>query len=316
MSKWIFKSALQRAISWFPQSHKFNAMFQQYVTRGLHVSPASFEGKLDDCRTHFEHYRMFSGSPKNSFTVLELGTGWWPIIPLGLYLCGAKEIWTYDIAPLLRQDTLTRILELYVKYQQDGRLAQVLPHTRPDRVALLRELQSQSLVDSPDSILRSLNIHPIVRDASQTNLPTGSIDLVYSNFCLEHVSRALQQELHREFKRVASKDSVLSHYVGIGDQYANFDSSISTFNYMKFTARQWRFLDNPIIPQTRLRPRDYRAVIEEAGYEVVKVRSINGSKEDLGKIVLAPEFRHYSEEDLLAKYTWLVAKPGRLGAEI
>ena len=37
--------------------------------------------------------------------------------------------------------------------------------------------------------------------------------------------------------------------------------------------------------------------------------NICGSKEGLAKINLAPEFRHYSEEDLLTTFTWLAARP-------
>ena len=309
MSKWIVKSAIQRVISWLPQSHKVNALFQQYVTKGLHVRPASFEGKLADCRTHLEHFRNFGSHSRGSFRVLELGTGWWPIIPVGLYLCGADEITTYDIAPLLRQDTFSRILKLYVEYHQDGRLARLLPDARPERLAMLPELYAKALVESPEAVLKSLRIFPIVGDARHTDLPAGSIDLVYSNFCLEHIGRQVQADLHREFRRVSSKESVLSHYIGIGDQYANFDPSISMFNFMKFSNRQWRFLDNAVIPQTRLRPSDYRSIFEGAGFKVIKQQNVNGSKDDLAKIVLAPEFRHYSEEDLLVIYSWLVSKP-------
>ena len=309
MSKWVFKTALQRAISWLPQSHKFNALFQQYVTKGLHVKPASFETKVDNCRMHFEHYRKFSANPSQSIKVVELGTGWWPIIPVGLYLCGVEEIWTYDIAPLLRRDTFARILQFFVAYEQDGRLQKMLPAARPERLAQLAGLLARAEREDPKALLESLNIHPMVRDARHTELPAGSIDLVYSNFCLEHIPASVQAELYAEFKRVSGHDSVMSHYIGIGDQYANFDDSISMFNYMKYTSKQWRFLNNPIIPQTRLRAGDYRNVIESSGFTVFLQRNINGAKEDLQKIKLAPEFQHYSEQDLLANFAWLVAGP-------
>ncbi len=309
MSKWIFKAALQRAISWLPQNHKWNALFQRYVTKGLYVSPSSFENKLDNCRTHFENYRKYSPQPRDAFKVLELGTGWWPIPPIGLYLCGAEEIWTYDIVPLLRQDTFNRVLQLFLEYHQDGRLGRMLPGIRPDRASQLPQLVSRSLVEAPAAVLASLKINVLIRDARQTGLPAGSIDLVYSNACFEHIPLSVQEGLYAEFKRVAAQNSVMSHFIGIGDQYSNFDRSISMFNYLKFTAKQWRFFDNSIIPQTRLRACDYRRAIEQAGYEVVMQRNIDGPKEELAKITLAPEFRHYSQEDLLACYTWLVARP-------
>ena len=309
MSKWIIKTAVQRAISWLPQSYKWNMLFQRYVAKTLHIQPAVFEGKLEDCRMHLDHYRKFSPQPKASFRVVELGTGWWPVLPIGLYLCGAEEIWTYDISPLLQQDTFARVLELYLDFHRDGRLARLLPGIRPDRIALFPELVTRSAVESPAAILASLKIHAVVRDARQTDLPAKSIDLVYSNCCFEYFPLSLQAGFHAEFKRIAAKDSVISHFVGIGDQFSNFDRTVSMFNYLKFTTRQWRFLSNPLIPQTRLRASDYRRAIEQAGFNVLVQHNINGAKEDLAKIKLAPEFRHYSEEDLLACFTWLVARP-------
>ena len=309
MSKWILKTAVQRVISCLPQSHKVNALFQRYVTKGLHVKTATFEAKVADCKTHLENYYNHSVVPKKTFKVLELGTGWWPILPIGLYLCGGEEIWTYDISRWLQPDTFHRVLSLYCDYHQDNRLGQMLPRLRVDRADRLPELLAMTKKESPEAILELLKIHALIRDARHTDLPSNSIDLVYSNLCLEHVAFSMQVELHQEFSRVAGKDSVSSHYVGIGDQYANFDRSISMFNYMKFTAKQWRFLDNPIIPQTRLRACDCRRAIEAGGFEVVMQKNITGSKEDLAKITLAPEFRHYSEEDLLTNFTWLAARP-------
>jgi hypothetical protein len=309
MSKWIIKTAVQRVISWMPQSYRWNLWFQRNVTRGLHVSVASFEDKLNNCRTHLENYRKHSPAPKDSFTALELGTGWWPIPPVGLFLCGAKEIWSYDIVPLLQRDTFERVLELYVEYSRSGKLVQFLPAVRPDRVAMLPGFLARSKTEPPAAVLEAMNIHAQVRDATQTGLPAGTIDLIYSNACFEHIPLPLQAALHAEFKRVAAPGAVASHFVGIGDQQSNFDRSITIFNYLKYPSWQWRFLNNPIIPQTRLRASEYRSALEKAGYEVLSQRNIHGPKEDFAKIKIAPEFRRFSEEDLLTCYTWLVSRP-------
>jgi hypothetical protein len=55
---------------------------------------------------------------------LEIGTGPWPIVPIGLYLLGASEIWTSDIVPLLQRDTLRRTIELFCEFRNEGFLGE------------------------------------------------------------------------------------------------------------------------------------------------------------------------------------------------
>jgi hypothetical protein len=41
---------------------------------------------------------------------------------------------------------------------------------------------------------------------------------------------------------------------------------------------------------------------------LVREESTSGKKEDLERVTLAPEFRHYSREDLLVLHSFLTAK--------
>jgi hypothetical protein len=97
--------------------------------------------------------------------------------------------------------------------------------------------------------------------------------------------------------------------VRLADQYASFDRSITPFNCIRYTARQWRFLNNPIVPQSRLRPADYRRIFDQTGWAIVAERNTSGSMDELKKIKLAPEFAEYSKEELLVMFSWLVARP-------
>src|SRR4051812_37755278 len=101
MPHWLIKSGIHRVISWLPASHVWNEVFQKYVTRSMGLGRPWFEVSLEDCRAHFQHLRDTRAGGVEGFKVLELGTGWYPVIPLGLYLYGASDIWTFDIAPLL-----------------------------------------------------------------------------------------------------------------------------------------------------------------------------------------------------------------------
>ena len=310
MKKWMLKSWLQRVLSWLPWSYWWNEQLQKHVTSGLDLRRETFEGKVDCCRQHLEHYRQFSPRPAVDFRVLEVGTGWFPIIPVGLFLCGAARVHTYDIVPLLRPAPVRRTLQLFSEAFDAGRLAAALPGLQPERMILLRETQARADQEPPTTLLQRLQIEVQVGDARQSNLPDGSVDLIFSNFVLEHLPRELLLDLLGKFRRLLSPNGVMSHYVGLADQYAGFDSSITPFNFLRYSARSWRWLNNPIINLNRLRITDYRAALQETGHRLVKESSQRGSPEALRQVPLAPEFRRYPEEDLLVLYSWLVTRPG------
>src|SRR5689334_9658857 len=116
MPHWLIKSALQRAISLLPASHFWNELFQRYVTRSLDLTTERFEMRLDCCRIHLQNFIELRPSRAQNHTVYELGTGWYPVVPVGLYLCGAKEIWTSDIASFLSPQRLKVMFGRFLEY--------------------------------------------------------------------------------------------------------------------------------------------------------------------------------------------------------
>lgn len=310
MKRWILKTTAQRVISWLPWSYRWNELLQKYVTKGLQLRPADFEGKLDCCRTHWEHYQSFSSKAKAAPIAIELGTGWFPIVPVALYLCGAESVTTYDLAPLLRPAALRQTLAFFSEYDRHGRLPARLPGFRPERMDRLRQVLADADSATPAALLAQLNIHTRIGDARSTGLPAGSVDLVFSTVVFEHVPRDVLAGLFTEFRRVSSPHAVMSHYIGLKDQYANFDPSLSPFNFLKYSERQWRWLNNRMIPLTRLRIPEYRRLHVEAGYRIVREVNTSGTMEDLQRIRLAPEFEKYSQSDLLVLFSWLASTPG------
>lgn len=296
-------------ISWLPCSDRWNELLQRFVTRGLNLPQSEFSAKLNACRTHIDNYTSFCEGTIEDRRVFELGTGWFPIIPVGLYLCGAAEIRSYDVVRLLRNYTFKRMLDRFCEFDQSGALKQILPWLQPERMGRLRELRQMAQSSAPVSLLESIGIQAVIGDARNTGIPSKSIDLVFSNVVLEHLSPEVISELFIEFKRIATEKAVHSHHIGIADQYSHFDRSITPFNFLKYTKSQWRWLDNPIIPLNRLLVSDYRFFLEQAGYRILKEINIPGSVKDLHSIQLAPEFQKYSEADLLVLYSYLVARP-------
>jgi len=306
MPHWLIKSAVQRVISGLPASHKFNEFFQNRITRSLELTDSRFEARLEHCRRHFDHLREFRPELQDGFSVVEIGTGWFPVVPVGLFLCGAGPIWTFDISPLLGSERVGNMLRKFNTYAQDGRLRRILPGTQPSRVKVLQELV-EHLPASPVETLARLNITAQTREAQRTGLPPSSIDLFTSTGVLEYIPGDVLREILVECQRVGRDGAVQSHYLNLVDQFSYFDSSITAFNFLKYSARAWKYLNSPLTWQNRFRISDFRRLFRESGYRVVKETCTRGNRDDLKKVRLAPEFQHYREEDLLVLFAWIAA---------
>jgi hypothetical protein len=309
MSSWILKTALQHIIGRLPKNYYWNGLFQKYVTKGYYPSSKVFEGKLNYCQQHLDYYLKFSSAPKSEFSALELGTGSWPIVPIGLYLSGASEIWTYDLVPVLQKDTLKYTLDLFLEFEENGMLKKILKSIRPERLANLRQLLDRVDTDLPSEIFEKLNIHLLIADARNTKIPDRSIDIVFSTQVLEHINAEVLTSLFSEFKSIAANDAVMIHYIGLIDQFSSFDKSITPYNFYKYSDAQWHFFNNPIISQSRLRLPDFRNLLKQTGWNLVEENNLPGSLEEIKKVKLDSKFQKYAVEDLLPLFTWLVAKP-------
>jgi hypothetical protein len=309
MPHWLIKSTIHRVISWLPNSGAWNELFQKYVTRSIVLTPEQFTGKLGEARRYLEHQRQFTASTKTEFTVLEVGTGWHPTIPLALYLCGAGDIWTFDIDSHLSRSRLTQLLDLFMAADTQGRLVRLLPRLIKSRMEHLRAWRSFAAREGPEAWLKRLQIHAAVCDARNTGLKPGSVDFIFSSGVLEYIPPAILRDLMREFRRVASSRAVMVHRLNLVDQFAYFDKSLSPFHHLKYTEEQHRRWSSPLIWQNRLRVSDYRRLLAETGFTLKAEDSTSGAKVDLDRVEVSLEFLRYTTEDVLVLHSMMAAVP-------
>jgi hypothetical protein len=307
MAHWLIKAAVHRGISALPNRHFWNGLLQKWITRSTELTAGAFKDKVCECARHLRVFR--SARPGGDFTVLELGTGWLPIIPLGLWLSGAREIWSFDIEHLLKTERVLSVLGLYRDYARRGVLADLLPEARADRMQKLEAVLTTAKTDEqPGTVLEKLGIHYLVRDAQQIPLPDDAIDFFVSSGVLEYVPKRRLPQVLKEFRRVAAPGAMMSHRLNLVDQYSYFDQSITAFNFLRFTEREWRWLDSPLTSQNRLRICDYRNLFHEAGFDIIREENVSGAAEDLARVKLAPEFEQMSRADLLVLHSYIAAR--------
>jgi SAM-dependent methyltransferase len=309
MPSWILKACVQRAVGALPAAHFWNGLLQQYISRSQNLTDEKFNDRLDVCRTHLEHFRSHAEPIRNRIDVIELGTGWFSVVPIGLWLCGAGKVRTYDIVQHLTSARLTATLQKFVETFDNGTLMDRLPGADAGRAKQLASLAENACKVAPEEVLRRIGVEYIVEDFVRNRIPPGAIDLICSYAVFEYPHPELIMNILKEFRRILRPGGVMSHWIDLSDEYAYFDGKITPYNFLRFSPQSWRWINNPLIPLNRMRISDFRRVIGQAGFHIVDEKIRQGEEADLARVPLAEEFRVYPTDELLALDAWLVCMP-------
>ena len=301
------KAVAQGVLSGLPGGERLNVIFQRHVTRTLGLSDAFFSRKVGQVARHVEAYRRLTDESRRPFAVLELGTGWQPLVPVGLFLCGASEVVTVDIRPLLDDERVRATLAAYCRAADSGHLGELLPGYDQDRCARLHEALEMRAC-SPAVRLAALGIRVVAGDVRAASLPGSSLDLIVSNNTLEHIPPPALGEILTEFARLLHPAGLMSHSIDLSDHYSHFDRRLSPYNFLRFSESSWRWYNNRLAYQNRCRFSDYRRMLLEAGFEVLEERTSAPRAELLREVPLWPGFQAYETADLQVTGGWLAAR--------
>jgi len=313
MASWILKAAIQKVLSGLPAAHHLNRVFQDRLTGSLDLTPDRLLDQLRRGARHLWAYRKMHGRLPDK--VLEVGTGWFPVVPLGLHLCGCGEIDTVDRTALMRREDVLRTLRALAELIRVGRLSEALPEFQPERAARLVEMsQDLDRRESQDDgeaarILPHFGIRYQTSDLEALGIAEGSVDLALTNSVLEHLREKELEVLFQTLRRLVSGSGVANHFIDLGDHYAVFDRSVEVYNFLKFPDPAWSLINSRLHFQNRLRISDYRQLFEATGWRIVEEDSQRGTPADLAPISLSPRFRAYRLEDLLVYRSWVTLQP-------
>ena len=311
MPRWVLKAALQGFLSHLPGGRSINRLFQKHVTRSLDLTAPRFEEKIRQCRTHLENF--YSAAPPGRFParVFELGTGWHPVIPVGFYLCGARDVWTADKERLLDRGSVMRVLRMYLEHAWSGALDGLLPGVMKQRIARLESVLRSAGSSSPSDLLEQIDVHFVVGDVRHSKLKESSIDLIMSNYTLEHIPLDVLRGIMMELRRLASGGAVVSHLIDLSDHYSHFDRSISSLNFLKYPGWLWNLCNNSLQYQNRLRIPDYRTLHESAGFRVVAEENVRDPKGLARGTRAARGLAECTIDEMRVTESWMVLVPDR-----
>jgi len=302
MRKWVLKAIVQKLISLLPASHRFNFWFQKYITKGVRLSDEYFQDKLDHAHDHLRYLRA-SEAPHH-FNSLELGTGWYPAVPVAMYLVGARNVVSIDLNRLMQEEGLRATVRKYQDWLREGKLERFEPYFTSMRKGQLLQLKPERM--GFQELCLALEFDYRVGDARNLEDEDQSYDLIHSNNVFEHVYPEALEDILKEFKRVLKKPGMMSHFIDMSDHFAHLDSGITIYNFLRYSRDQWRRIDNSVQPQNRWRLKDYEALYTKLGLEISEKEVREGDLLALQSIQVHADYKTYPEQDLAVSHAHLV----------
>ncbi|HEY1039133.1 MAG TPA: class I SAM-dependent methyltransferase [Bacteroidia bacterium] len=240
-------------------------------------------------------------------STLELGTGWYPVVPISMFLLGSDNVVTVDITPLMDKEklttTITKYLDAISKNQIDAVFLQ-----NPDRIDLLKKVLAEAGELTFEQMLAKLKINYLKTDARKLPFENKTFDLVHSNNTYEHIYEFILKDIVKEFKRVQKDDGLQSHFIDMSDHFAHADTSITIYNYLKYTEAKWMRMDNSVQPQNRMRINQYRDLYKANGLHILEESLRPGDAKALETIILEEPFKSFKKEDVLPSHGYVISE--------
>jgi SAM-dependent methyltransferase len=301
---WKLKGVLQKSLTFLPKGQALNDHLQLRFG-GLRDFEENIAEKVGDWTLSLRYLRDCDFDVCGK-TLCEIGSGWYPTLPICFHLAGVKRVISYDVVSHTDADLtfrMIRALKLHLGSIADacGVTVDEVRH-RYDRLGESNHLKTVLNVAGVELCAPA--------DARTTDLLSDSIDLVYSNSVMEHVPKEVIREIMGESFRILRPGGLALHNVACNDHYAHIDSSISFVNFLQYDEPQWRMWNNALQYQNRLRAPEFLDLATDAGLEVIYKKTFvrPGTVEALRRLDVAPQFRNFSDEDLAATTVDFVAR--------
>jgi hypothetical protein len=301
---WRLKGLAQKGLSIIPGGGYLNDGLQ-IKYGGLRHFEQNIADKLEDWRLSMRYLQQV-GFEWDGANLIEIGTGWYPTLPICFSLVGARRVLTYDISRHMNTGLTFRMIAALEPHLDS--IAEAGGACREDIRARHHEfLQAKDL----NALLERARVEYCApADTRATGSPAGSADLVYSNSVLEHVPKQIIRSLMDEIMRMLRPGGLTLHNVGCNDHYAFVDRRISFVNYLRYSEARWSRWNNRLQYQNRLRAPEFLELAAEAGLEVIykQVAVRPGTREALTTFEVAQEFQRFSVEQMAITTVDFVAK--------
>ena len=198
--------------------------------------------------------------------LLELGTGWVHGGSLYSALLIDASITAFDVWDCR---------SLYATKNELSRIEaaiQTAENHSPSDKKRARERAAMALqAQTFDELYKILNITYIVGEEGILKLPDHSVDMIYSQDVLEHVTRESFDASIQDWRRVSKPQGRFLAWVGLDDHLAHYDRTKSMKEYLYHSNQLWdHLLSNRLQYINRLTATEIVKAFQRNGFEVEK----------------------------------------------
>lgn len=279
---WYAKIAAKLVLSRLPVGYSVWSKLNLFV-HGAMNSPDYAYGVF---RQHFE--RSHFSRKEVGFVALEVGPGDSLLSAIVAAAHGASRCYLVDAGAFATEDlTAYREMAGYLRLRN-------LPAPAMDKISdLAGVLESSNAVYGTQG-LRSLR-----------DIPSESVDFIWSQAVLEHIRRHEFLDTMKELRRILRPDGVCSHRVDLKDHLGG------ALNNMRFPARLWEsdWVARSGFYTNRLRYSEMIKLFRQAEFSVEVLATGRWQDVPTPHSFMAKEFHDLSEEDLLVKDFDVLLRP-------
>jgi 2-polyprenyl-3-methyl-5-hydroxy-6-metoxy-1,4-benzoquinol methylase len=257
----------------------------------------TFQRRVAWARRHLDGMRIHLRRPFSSGAFLEFGAGQDLTGPLAFWALGVERQWLLDIEELMRPSLVNDTIRRFQRLSPFLRLSR-LPE---------REISSanRGALNDLERIYGIEYRAPV--DARKTGLATASVDCVTSTDVLEHLPPEDIEAILRECRRVLSEGGLLSVRIDYQDHYAYADPDITVYNFLQYSAEDWRRYNSSLQYQNRLRHRDYLEMFARTPLDLLG-QETEGGANGISGVRIDRAYRKYTTTELAVRNAFVALR--------
>jgi hypothetical protein len=299
--KWILKSLAFQGLSRIPGGQTIYHATQRRLTGSTKLTEARLTLKIEHTLRYWQWLEAnTSAGWLAQASHLDLGAGWFPVMPMTFHALGISQQYLVDLTPHITPEIVVETAEKF---------RAVAPRL-PAKFARLPVIPARGLA-LPETF-KPLGIVYAAPYEELANRIAGSVGFVTATSALFQMDRATLQMVFRKVHGLLKPGGCFLAQHFLRQPLDSLDSKTSPFYSLRYSDRFWEsFTKSPMMYYNRLKAPDYCELLQEAGFQLACLEVEPGKPEDfalLDQARINPIFARYTREELAARYLFFAAR--------
>ncbi len=296
MVPWWLRLWLQRMTASLPFA---TAIWKRYL-RHKHLS--EIDEETVQSALHQIELARANALPIKEKCILEIGSGWKPVIPLVFRMACADKIVMSDVSKTMDLKMLhAAIRQVREKSYAAGPILQ--------DIGLSIEKIPLGYPNDFHSALKTLNLEYYLGE-----LENLCVDAIISHNVLEHVQEEELSNLLKRCYQILKPGGWMIHFIDHSDHLQHRNPEISPMHFLRYEDETWKRWSKGPFHQNRLRWFEFREIFQQSGFVILtwEKECFQGVIDEAGKIPLCQRYQTTLLEDIaVLKSRVVLVKPAR-----